>query len=124
MASRAIRGRRMRMLNDLGFGEISRIYVTEAGSVRKLCQMLFEPRYEGEEVGCSSFYDWLRKNNYQEIWKETVKVREMLLKEAIVQVPEDHDWDFWQLQATLEVSARTTRSHAPALGSQNAVLSP
>ena len=100
----------MRMLNDLGFGEISRIYVTEAGSVRKLCQMLFEPRYEGEEVGCSSFYDWLRKNNYQEIWKETVKVREMLLKEAIVQVPESHDWSFWQVQATLEVCAREAQN--------------
>ena len=73
MASRGIRGRRMRMLNDLGFGEVSRIYVEEAGSVRALCKMIFTPRYEGEEVGCSSFYDWLKRNNYQEIWKETIK---------------------------------------------------
>ena len=96
----------MRMLNDLGFGEISRIYVTEAGSVRKLCQMLFEPRYEGEEVGCSSFYDWLRKNNYQAIWKETVKLRETLLANAIVVIPPDFEWRMWRVQAVLEVCAR------------------
>ena len=106
MASRAIRGRRVRLLDNLGFSEVSRIYCEEAGSIRKLCEMLFTPRYEGEQVGVSCFYDWLKVNNYQEIWKESVRLRERLLKEATVQLPPDFEWPMWRVTAVLEVCAR------------------
>jgi len=104
--SRNIRRTRVRLLNDLGFNEVSRLYCEEAGSIRKLCELLFTPRYEGERVGVSCFYDWLKRNKYQKIWAETVRIREQLLKEATVQLPPDFDWSFWQVTATLEVCAR------------------
>jgi hypothetical protein len=47
MAGRRVRSSRMRELDRLGFPEIARIYVTRAGSIQGLCQMLFEPRSDG-----------------------------------------------------------------------------
>ena len=96
MASRRIRRRRMRQLDEMGFSLISQIYVENAGSVRKLCQDIFEPRKSNETVGVSAFYSWLEKRKYQKLWKLTLKLREDLLKEAQVVVPDDFQWDRWE----------------------------
>tara|TARA_B100000809_G_scaffold265050_1_gene322644 strand:+ start:5874 stop:6209 length:336 start_codon:yes stop_codon:yes gene_type:complete len=92
----------MKLLTDLGFSEVSRLYVEECGSVRALCEMLFEPRRPGEKVGVSSFYDWIRTNGYRPIWRETVRLREKLLKNTLVKAPPDFEWPFWQVSATFE----------------------
>ena len=102
MASRRLRRRRMKLLDDLGFGEVSRLYVEEAGSIRALCEMLFQPRRPGEKVGVSAFYDWVNTNGYRPIWAETVRLRKKFLENALVKAPPDFEWGFWLMSATLE----------------------
>lgn len=103
MASRGIRRRRMKQLDDMGFGLISQIYVEDSGSVRKLCQDIFEPRKPNETVGTSAFYSWLEKRKYKRLWKLTLKLREDLLKEAQVVVPDDFRWDEWEWSCLLNL---------------------
>ena len=96
MASRGIRRRRMKQLDDMGFGLISQIYVEDSGSVRKLCQDIFEPRKPNETVGVTAFYSWLQKRKYQKLWKLTLQLREDMLKEAKVVMPDAFQWDRWE----------------------------
>jgi len=101
MAGRRVRSSRMRELDRLGFPEIARIYVTRAGSIQGLCQMLFEPRSEGERVGVAPFYGWLKKNGYEGAWRLTVKLRNEMLLEAEVVMPNDFDWRKWAFDAQM-----------------------
>jgi len=91
----------MRQLDSLGFPEIARLYVTEAGSIRRLCQILFEPRSEGERVGVAALYGWLEKNGYEGAWKLTVKLRNEMLNEAEVVMPHGFDWRKWAFDAQM-----------------------
>ena len=101
MPGRQVRSRRMRELDSLGFPEIARLYVTEAGSIRRLCQILFEPRSEGEQVGVAPFYAWLKKNNLEGAWRLTVKLRNEMLLEAEVVMPNDFDWRKWAFDSQM-----------------------
>ena len=101
MPGRQVRSRRMRQLDRLGFPEIAKLYVTRAGSIRRLCQILFEPRSEGEQVGVAALYGWLKKNGYEGAWKLTVKLRNEMLLEAEVVMPNDFDWRKWAFDAQM-----------------------
>ena len=101
MTGRQVRSRRMRELDRLGFPEIAKLYVTRAGSIQGLCQMLFEPRSEGERVGVAPFYAWLKQNNLEGAWRLTVKLRNEMLNEAEVVMPHDFDWHKWAFDAQM-----------------------
>ena len=101
MAGRRVQSSRMRELDSLGFPEIARLYVTEAGSIRRLCQILFEPRSEGEQVGVAALYGWLKKNGYEGAWRLTVKLRNEMLLEAEVVMPNDFDWRKWAFDSQM-----------------------
>ena len=94
MASRPIRQKRFRLLDDIGIGEVCRLYVEEQMSVPKLCQHLFEPSKHGK-VGVSIFYDWIKKREHRSAWDLAVQMkrelREEAIKKAIVQKP-DIEW--------------------------------
>ena len=57
--------------------------------------MLFEPRSEGEQVGVATLYGWLKKNNLEGAWRLTVKLRNEMLLEAEILMPEGFDWRKW-----------------------------
>ena len=101
MAGRRVRSSRMRELDRLGFPEIAKLYVTRAGSIRRLCQILFEPRSEGEQVGVAALYGWLKKNGYEGAWKLTVKLRNEMVNEAEVVMPDGFDWRKWAFDAQM-----------------------
>ena len=101
MTGRQVRSRRMRELDRLGFPEIAKLYVTRAGSIQGLCQMLFEPRSEGEQVGVAPFYAWLKQNNLEGAWRLTVKLRNEMLNEAEVVMPNGFDWNKWFFDAQM-----------------------
>jgi hypothetical protein len=101
MAGRRVRPSRMRELDRLGFPEIAKLYVTRAGSIQGLCQMLFEPRSEGERVGVAPFYAWLKQNNLEGAWRLTVKLRNEMLNEAEVVMPNGFDWRKWAFDAQM-----------------------
>ena len=88
-------------MDTMGFSEVSRIYVEDAGSIRKLCEILFEPRSEGEQVGVAPLYAWLKKNRYEDMWKLTLKLRADMLKEAEVVMPDGFDWHKWAFDAQM-----------------------
>ena len=101
MAGRRVRSSRMRELDRLGFPEIAKLYVTRAGSIQGLCQILFEPRSEGEQVGVAPLYGWLKKNGYEGAWRLTVKLRNEMLLEAEVVMPNDFDWRKWAFDSQM-----------------------
>jgi len=98
---RKVRSLRMRELDRLGFPEIAKLYVTRAGSIQGLCQMLFEPRSEGERVGVAPFYAWLKQNNLEGAWRLTVKLRTEMVQEVEILMPEGFDWRRWSFDAQM-----------------------
>ena len=101
MPGRQVRSRRMRELDRLGFPEIAKLYVTRAGNIKGLCQMLFEPRSEGEQVGVAPFYAWLKQNNLEGAWRLTVKLRNEMVQEVEILMPEGFDWRKWAFDAEM-----------------------
>ena len=99
MPGRKVRSRRMRELDRMGFPEVARLYVTQAGSVRKLCEILFEPRSEDEQSGVAAFYSWLKKRKFEAGWRLAVRLRNEKVKEAEVVMPEGFNWDEWAFAA-------------------------
>lgn len=103
MASRPIRQKRFRLLDDIGIGEVCHLYVEEQMSVPKLCQYLFEPSKHGN-VGVSIFYDWLKKREHQSAWDHAVQMKRQLredaIKKAIVKVP-DIEWRMFGVHAAV-----------------------
>jgi hypothetical protein len=91
----------MRQLDRLGFPEIAKLYVTRAGSIKGLCQMIFEPRSEGEQVGVAPFYAWLKKNNLEGAWRLTVKLRSDMVQEVEILMPHGFDWRKWAFDAQM-----------------------
>ena len=49
---------RVRMLEDMGDAEVFALYA-DLGTVRALCEHVWEPRNPGEQVGTGCFYEWL-----------------------------------------------------------------
>ena len=106
MPGRQVCSRRMRQLDRLGFPEIAKLYVTRAGSIRRLCQILFEPRSEGEQVGVAPFYAWLKKNKLEGAWRLTVKLRNDMVQEVEVLMPQGFDWRKWAFDAQMASAMR------------------
>tara|TARA_R100001443_G_scaffold76357_1_gene83845 strand:- start:114 stop:452 length:339 start_codon:yes stop_codon:yes gene_type:complete len=112
MASRPIRQKRFRLLDDIGIGEVCRLYVEEQMSVPKLCQHLFEPSKHGK-VGVSIFYDWIKKREHRSAWDLAVQMkrelREEAIKKAIVQKP-DIEWRMFGVHASVLATMRSDDS--------------
>lgn len=63
----------MKILDDLGFEELARMYCYECRSIQELAKRLFEPRHPGETPGRRDIYAWLHKRGHWERWSSEVR---------------------------------------------------
>ena len=75
MASRPIRRKRFKILDQLGVEEIADIYIEEATGVRHLMTLLFEPERGGQAPGAMVFYQWLDARGLRDEWRKWVSIK-------------------------------------------------
>ena len=75
MASRPIRRKRFKILDQLGIEEIADIYIEEATGVRPLMTLLFEPERGGQAPGAMVFYQWLDARGLRGEWRKWVEIK-------------------------------------------------
>ena len=75
MASRPIRRKRFKILDQLGVEEIADIYIEEATGVRQLMALLFEPERGGQAPGAMVFYQWLDARGLRDEWRKWVSIK-------------------------------------------------
>ncbi len=75
MASRPIRRKRFKILDQLGVEEIADIYIEEVTGVRQLMALLFEPERGGQAPGAMVFYQWLDARGLRDEWRKWVSIK-------------------------------------------------
>ena len=126
MASRKIRWLRLRILDEMGFSELSRRYVCECSNIRDLCDQIFPPRKDGKRVGTSVLYEWLKSRGHELDWEYTKAFKKELLAEAIKEQEakaSKRDWRMFLMEVRAsQVISENRASHARTIRSEN--LSP
>tara|TARA_R110000824_G_scaffold57552_3_gene156461 strand:+ start:857 stop:1186 length:330 start_codon:yes stop_codon:yes gene_type:complete len=105
MASRKVRTKRFKVLQDLGFDFVANLYL-DLGGVRQLMNELFDPQRGGEKVGTGDFYYWLDKGNHREKW---LTVQHQRLKDRFYE--RKHGDPF--MQALIRVEGKARRKKEP-----------
>ena len=103
MASRKVRTKRFKVLQDLGFDFVANLYL-ELGGVRQLMNELFDPQRGGEKVSTPDFYYWLDKGNHREKW---LRVQQQRLEDRLYE--RKHKDPFTQALIRVEQGARRKR---------------
>ena len=100
MASRKVRAKRFKQLQQLGFDHVANLYL-DLGGVRQLMNELFDPHRGGKQVNTGDFYYWLDKGNHREKW---ITVQHQRLKDRFSQ--RKHRDPFMQALIRVEAGAR------------------